>query len=537
MASVFRHIPKPRTHRISLLMILGFFGFCLIFAATPVRKSKKRAPKDDKVYLNHADVLRYDLYGPNPDVQIAKGRVHFIHQGAHLWCDSAYYYESSNSVKAFGHVRFKQGDTLSLTCDKGTYDGSEELMTASKNVVLKHRRQTLYTDSLTYDRLYHTAYFVDGGKLVDGKDNLVSDWGQYNTETRQAIFFYDVKLYNGNRLVTTDTLYYDTQKSIAHVVGPSKVTSQGSTIDTDNGYFNTKTDQAQMYGRSTVVDQQKTITGDSLFYDDKSGYSEAFGNVIYVDLENKNELNCDHLIYNEQTGTGFATKRALVKDFSQRDTLYMHGDSIKIYTFHLNTDSAYRKIHCFQHVRAYRNDVQAVCDSMVYSSKDSCMTMYQDPIVWSEGRQLLGDEIRVYLNDSTIRMAHIIGQALSIEKVDDEEHFNQISSKEMTAFFEDGNIRRAISSGNVRAIYYPIDEKDTSIIVMDYTETDTMKMYFSTERKLEKIWMPKAEGTWYPLTQIPSGKEKLEQFAWLEELRPINKEDVFNWRGRRKENE
>lgn len=518
-------------------MILGFFGFCLIFAATPVRKSKKRAPKDDKVYLNHTDVLRYDLYGPNPDVQIAKGRVHFIHQGAHLWCDSAYYYESSNSVKAFGHVRFKQGDTLSLTCDKGTYDGSEELMTASKNVILKHRRQTLYTDSLTYDRLYHTAYFVDGGKLVDGKDNLVSDWGQYNTETRQAIFFYDVKLYNGNRLVTTDTLYYDTQKSIAHVVGPSKVTSQGSTIDTDNGYFNTKTDQAQMYGRSTVVDQQKTITGDSLFYDDKSGYSEAFGNVIYVDLENKNELNCDHLIYNEQTGTGFATKRALVKDFSQRDTLYMHGDSIKIYTFHLNTDSAYRKIHCFQHVRAYRNDVQAVCDSMVYSSKDSCMTMYQDPIVWSEGRQLLGDEIRVYLNDSTIRMAHIIGQALSIEKVDDEEHFNQISSKEMTAFFEDGNIRRAISSGNVRAIYYPIDEKDTSIIVMDYTETDTMKMYFSPERKLEKIWMPKAEGTWYPLTQIPSGKEKLEQFAWLEELRPINKDDVFNWRGKRNKNE
>jgi lipopolysaccharide export system protein LptA len=215
----------------------------------------------------------------------------------------------------------------------------------------------------------------------------------------------------------------------------------------------------------------------------------------------------------------------------------MHGDSIKIYTFNLNTDSVYRKIHCFQHVRAYRNDVQAVCDSMVYSSKDSCMTMYQDPIVWSEGRQLLGDEIRVYLNDSTIRMAHIIGQALSIEKVDDEEHFNQISSKEMTAFFEDGNIRRAISSGNVRAIYYPIDEKDTSIIVMDYTETDTMKMYFSTERKLEKIWMPKAEGTWYPLTQIPSGKEKLEQFAWLEELRPINKDDVFNWRGRRKENE
>ena len=520
--------------RTVFLLVLCLAGLCLVGAMTPVRKGKRSAPKDDKIYLNHADELRYDLYGRNPDVQIAKGRVHFIHQGAHLWCDSAYYYESSNSVKAFGHVRFKQGDTLSLTCDNGTYDGAEELMTASKNVVLKHRRQTLYTDSLTYDRLYKTAYFVDGGKLVDGKDNLVSDWGQYNTGSRQAIFYYDVKLYNGNRLVTTDTLYYDTQKSIAHVVGPSKVTSQGSTIDTQDGYFNTKTDQAQMYGRSTVVDQQKTITGDSLFYDDKTGSSEGFGNVIYIDKENKNELNCEHLIYNEQTGTGFATEKALVKDFSQQDTLYMHGDTIKIYTFNINTDSVYRKIHCFRRVRSFRTDVQAICDSMVYSSQDSCMTMYYDPIVWNEGRQLLGDEIRVFMNDSTIRMAHVIGQALSVEKVDEDDHFNQISSKEMKAFFDKGKIRQAISFGNVQAVYYPIDEKDTSIIVMDYTETDTMKMYFTPERKLEKIWMPKATGTWYPLTQIPAGKKKLEQFAWLEELRPVSKSDVFNWRGRRR---
>lgn len=517
-----------------MVLVLCLFGLCLICAMTPVKRKRAKV-KDDKVYLEHADELRYDLYGPTRDAQIAKGRVHFIHQGAHLWCDSAYYYEASNSVKAFGHVRFKQGDTLSLNCDVGTYDGAEELMVASKNVVLKHRKQTLYTDSLTYDRLYKTAYFVEGGKLVDGKDNLVSDWGEYNTGTREAVFYYDVKLYNGNRLVTTDTLYYDTSKSIAHVVGPSKVTSQGSTIDTDDGYFNTKTDQAKMYGRSTVVDKQKTITGDSLFYDDASGESEGFGNVIFVDKENKNELNCEYLLYNEQTGAGLATNRALVKDFSQPDTLYMHGDTIRIYSFNVNTDSVYRKIHCYRHVRAFRTDVQAVCDSLVFNSKDSCMTMYQDPIVWNMGRQLLGEEIRVYMNDSSIRMARVIDQALSVEKLDEYEHFNQISSKEMQAFFTDGKISSAIAMGNVTTVYYPIDDKDSSIVVMDYTETDTMKMYFTPERKLYKIWMPKASGTWYPLTQIPSDKRRLPQFAWFEEIRPVDKDDIFNWRGKSEE--
>ena len=513
-----------------LSTVLCLFGICVICSMTPVRK--RAAQKDNKIYLEHADELRYDLYGVTSDAQIAKGRVHFIHQGAHLWCDSAYYYESSNSLKAFGNVRFKQGDTLSLTSAMATYDGGEELLVANRNVVLKHRQQTLYTDSLTYDRLYKTAYFVEGGKLVDGKDNLVSDWGEYNTETRQAVFYYDVKLYNGNRLVTTDTLYYDTQKSIAHVVGPSKVTSKESTIETDNGFFNTKTNQSRMNGRSTVIDKKKTITGDSLFYDEKTGESEGIGRVVYVDMENRNELNCDYLIYNEQTGYGLATQQALVKDFSQRDTLYMHGDTIKIFTFNINTDSVYRKVHCYRRVRAFRTDVQAVCDSLVFNSQDSCMTMYNDPIVWNGGRQLLGEVIHVYMNDSTIREAHVVGQALSVERIDDQEHYNQISSKDMEAYFEDGQIRRAVAIGNVQAVYYPIDDKDSTIIVMDYTETDTMKMYFSPERKLERIWMPKASGTWYPLTQIPANSLKLPQFAWFEEIRPTDKNDVFNWRGK-----
>lgn len=518
-------------HRIVVLMVLCLFGLCVLQSMTPARKRKAK-PKDDRVYLVHSDELRYDMYGPNPNAQIAKGRVHFSHQGAQLWCDSAYFYEESNSFDAFGHVRFKQADTLSLTCDVATYNGTDQLLVASRNVVLKHRRQTLYTDSLTYDRLYKNAYFVDGGKLVDGNDNLVSDWGEYSTETRQAVFYYDVKLFNGNRLITTDTLYYDNAKSVAHIVGPSTITQNESVIETTDGFFDTKTDKAQMFKRSTVVDKQKSITGDSLFYDDKTGQSEGFGNVIYVDKENKNELHCGHLNYNEQTGYGFATQRALAIDYSQKDTLYLHGDSIKIFTYFINTDSVYREVHCFDKVRAYRTDVQAVCDSLVYNSKDSCITMYRDPIVWNQDRQLLGEVIKVYMQDTTVRMAHIIGQALSVERLDEKDHYNQISSKEMKSFFTDGKIRHVVSYGNVLMIYYPIDEADTTMIGLNYTETDTMKMYLTEQRKLEKIWMPRAQGTLYPMSQIPPTKLRLSQFAWFDDIRPVNKDDVFNWRGK-----
>ena len=41
------------------------------------------------------------------------------------------------------------------------------------------------------------------------------------------------------------------------------------------------------------------------------------------------------------------------------------------------------------------------------------MTMYTDPILWNDGQQLLGEQIKIYMNDSTIDWAHIINQALT----------------------------------------------------------------------------------------------------------------------------
>ncbi len=518
-------------HRSITLMVLCLFGVCLLLAMSAPRK-RHRPKTDERIYLVHSDELKYDMYGSNPDAQIVKGRVHFLHKGGHLWCDSAYFFQESNSVKAFGHVRYKQGDTLSLTCEYADYDGQEQMVRARRRVVLRHRRQTLYTDSLDYDRIYKNAYFFEGGELVDGHDRLVADWGEYNTETRKSAFYYGVKMRTPRQTITTDTLFYDTRKSVAHVTGPSKILTQGNVIHTSNAYLNTRTDLSELFGRSTVVNKEKSITGDSLYHNNKSGYNEGFGNVIYIDRKNCNELHGNHVFYNETTGYGFATKKALMIDYSQKDTLYVHGDSLKIYTFNIKTDSVYRTVHGFDHVRAYRRDVQAVCDSLVFDSRDSCMTMYRDPIAWNSNRQILGEVIKIYMNDSTIRRAEVIGQALSVEQIDAKDHFNQVSSKRMDAFFTEGNLRLSVASGNVKSIYYVADDKDSSLTELNYLETDTLKMFLSPQRQLEKIWAPKSVATMYPITQVPPDKYRLPEFAWFDKVRPVSKDDIFVWRGK-----
>ena len=522
---------KRNTLFIIVALIVG-----LSFAMTPPQKKRKTGRRtakteDNRVYLVHADVLSYDQY-KNPDAQILDGHVQFRHNGAKLFCDSAHFYEASNSFEAFGHVKMFQGDALSLFSDYAYYDGNDQMAMARFNVVLNHRKSKLYTDSLNFDRLYNIGYFFEGGKLIDNGSVLTSDWGEYDTKTRIAVFNYDVRLRNKKFYLTSDTLYYNTGNSLAHVVGPSNITSGNSHIYTEDAFYNTNKEYSELFGRSVMNDKGKSVVGDSVYYDSKNGTSEAFGNVIFTDSVNKTMLTGDYCWYDENTGYAMATKRAVAIDFSQKDSLFMHADTFKIFTHNINTDSVYRKIHAFNHVRAYRVDVQAVCDSLVYNSKDSCMTMYRDPIVWNVNQQLLGEEIQVFMKDSTIHRAHVIGQALSIEQMADSIHFNQISSKEMLAYFEKGEIYEAESKDNVQIVYYPIDDSDSTIIGLNYTETTQMRMFLEN-RKMKKIWMPKAEGTLYPLSQVPPDKYFLPNYAWFDYIRPLNKDDIFNWRAKK----
>ena len=505
-------------------------------AANAAKKKTRRAarPKveDKRIYLVHADVLHFDQFR-NPDAQILNGKVQFRHKGATLHCDSAYFYEASNSFEAFGHVKMFQGDTLSLFSDYAFYDGNEEMAMARYNVQLRNRGTTLYTDSLNFDRIYDNAYFFEGGKMVDGKTTLISDWGEYNTKTKLAVFNYNVKMRNKDMYLTTDTLYYDTHVSMAEIVGPTDITSGKSHIYSERGYYDTKNEQARLMDRSILNNQGKMMVGDSVWYDSKQGISKAFRDVVFVDSVNRNKLTGNYGEYYENTGFALCTDSAVAIDYSQGDSLFMHADTFKVVTFNIETDSVYRKVYAFHHVRAYRKDVQGICDSLVYNSLDSCMTMFKDPIVWNVNQQLLGDQIQVFMKDSVIDRAHVIDNAFSIQQLkSDTTQYNQVSSKEMFAFFKEGKVDQTQAKGNVIIGYY-FEEGDSVAIIYNYQETTELRMFLENQ-KLKSVWTPKTQGTMYPINQIPADRKRLKGFAWYDDIRPKSRWYIFGWKPKKK---
>lgn len=511
--------------------VIGFFlvwtsAYSLEGVTDDVRPRKK---SDEKIYLVHADNLRHNQFA-HPDAQLLSGNVEFLHGGLRMYCDSAVLFELTNSFEAFGHVKMLQGDTLSLVGEYLFYDGESQIAQIRHNVVMKHRESVLTTDSLNYDRIYDVGYFFDGGKLVDGKNVLTSDWGEYYLSTKKSTFNYNVKLENPDYTLTSDTLHYDMVTKWADVRGPSNIVSGDSHIYTENGLYNTDTQIARLFDRPQLFNKGRSMTGDSLYYDKENGIARFYRNVFYEDKTNKNILTGHYGWYNELTGEALATDSALAKDYSNGDTLFVHADTLHLYSYSLKTDSAYRVMHGYFHVRAFREDVQAVCDSLVYNSRLNVMTLYRDPIVWSGERQILGEEINVYTNDSTIDSVYVERQALLVERVDSV-HYNQVTGTIMKSYFLDGEMRENHVDGNVCVVNYPL-ERDSTVLYSNYLETTKLRVWLK-EKKLERMWAPASKGAYYPLGMAPREKTFLANFAWFDYIRPTDKNDLFKWRGKK----
>ena len=486
----------------------------------------------DMVYLIHSNTLNFDEKRL-PDAQILRGNVIFRHDSALMYCDSAYFFDKQNSLHAFSHVRFVQGDTLFGYGDALYYDGNTKKARLRNNVKLVHFSTVLTTDSLNYDRNTNLAYYFTGGTIKDSLNTLTSVWGQYHPPTKQAVFRRDVELVNPNFVLTSDTLKYNTENHIADIVGPTEIVyEEETTILSTLGQYNTENEQSNLYERSRVIHNDgKEMTGDTIFYDKRVGYGRVWGNMEMKDTVQQMTLYGNYGEMYELDSRGYVTDSALMVDWSEEDYGYMHADTLFTEDVHYTLDSTgidttYNQLRAHHNVRIYRTDMQAVCDSAIYNSRDSIMELYKEPVCWNENNQISADFIEIFLQDGVVDHAHGTGAAM-VSKQESARFFDQLSGKEMTAYIRNGELAQVDVSGNAETIFYP-HEDDGTFIGMNRTQSSYVQIYFENEQVHHVLFTTETTGTLYPLNQVPAGMDKLSAFFWATKERPLKPGDVFD---------
>ena len=450
------------------------------------------------------------------------GNVVFKHEGAIMYCDSAYFYSDINSLDAFDNVYINQADSLHLYGDFLHYNGNTRVANVRRNVKLLSEETKLYTEALDFDLKSNVGYYISGADIVSGQNKLNSREGYYYSKNTMYFFKDSVVIVNPDYTIYSDTLKYNTSTDIAFFLGPTEIISDSNYIYCEDGWYNTETDISFLKDNACLQSTKQTITGDSLYYERANGYGEAYQNVELIDVEQNIILKGNFATYNEYTEDALITDKAELIQITDPDSLYVHADTL---TSEIDT-SGYKILKAFYKVKMYKSNLQGKCDSMSYTFSDSIIRLYYEPVLWSEVHQLTSEYIEIRTRNKQIDQLHMEKLAFIISQ-EDTVKFNQVKGKKMICYFKDNDLYKVDVKGNGQTVYYPKDGDE--IIGVNRAESSDLVIFLEENDIKDIIFYTKPDATLFPLEKAPQNELILKDFIWLEHYRPKQKEDIFTW--------
>jgi lipopolysaccharide export system protein LptA len=355
---------------------------------------------------------------------------------------------------------------------------------------------------------------------VNQENHLESIIGYYYT--RQDLFdFQDsVIVVNPDYTIYSDRMKYNTETRISYFNGPTEIISDSSYIYCERGWYNTETDISQLNQNALVRNTKQTIRGDSLYYEKQTGYGRAIKNVEIEDHEQDILLRGNRAVYYEETEYARLTEQALFIQVAELDSLFLHADTL---LSEVDTGGS-KFVKAFYGVRIYRTNLQGKCDSMVYNTTDSIIKLYKEPILWSDENQISANYIEIHTENQQAKTMYLNGASF-IVSMEDTSMFNQIKGKNMVCHFRNNEIYKIDVYGNGQTIYYPVD-KD-GVIGANKTVCSDLTIFLKNGKVDALSFFKNPDSVLHPLDKAPLEELILSGFAWYEDLRPKNKEDIF----------
>jgi len=534
-----------------------FYFFCAAFlffhgslyAQQPVDTATKK-----KIIILNAERLNYQKVD-SAEFQSAAGKVIIKQDATLFYSDSVVLNKTKNMLEAFGHVHINDNDSIDTYSDYLRYFGNDKKAYLKGNVKLTDGKGTLTTPDLDYDLNTHIGIYTKTGKVVSEKTVLTSTAGFYYGETKDVYFKKNVVLVNPDYTVTTDTLLFNTYTNVATFTVPTLIKSGDKRkIYTSDGYYDLTNKKSYFGKRPHIEDSTTILDADQVASNDTTKESEANGNVVYRDTAQGVTILSNNLKSNGIQSSFLATQKPVMVIKQDNDSTFIAADTFfsgklsnlrKYRTIPVILDSLPsqdsiviadsakakqdsakdRFVEAYFNVKIFSDSLQAVGDSLFYSSEDSAFRLFKDPVVWSQESQISGDTIYLYTLNKKPKRMYVFENAISVQKVGPD-YYNQVKGRTINGFFINGDVDYVRAKGNAESIYYAQDDSSKFIGVNQAT-ADVIDMYFANKQADKVIFRSNLVGTSYPMRQMDPATMRLRSFKWLDERRPKTKYDLF----------
>ncbi|MBR2770438.1 MAG: hypothetical protein IKD78_00245 [Bacteroidales bacterium] len=503
-----------------LLFIVLFFLLLSQIVVAQEQDTVQR--KKTRIHIEHYDVATFSK--SMGDMQRLIGHVKMRHDSAYFFCDSAYFFEKTNSFNAFQNVHIIVNDSVEIFSDLLDYDGNTRFAEFFDNVKLMDDSTTLLTEYLTYDRNLHLACYPDSATTYRGDKTLISCIGYYRDDLKEFSFFEKVEVTSPKYQMYTDTLYYNTDIEKMWFEGPTTIINKENVLEGTHGYYLVDEDFVYLDERPFMYNENQQIRSDSIFYDRNIGLAQAYSQVDMIDTSYKIIMRGDYAEMWENKGLSFATDSAYAISYDGGDSLYIHGDTLFMY-FDKQKEEA-KKLIARRNERFFKSDLQGKCDTLTYLVEDSILRMRVEPILWAEDSQMTGTDIDIKVKENSVEWVLQKGNAFIISQ-DTIEGFNQIKGTDITSHFKEGDIHHVNVDGEKAETIYWIRDDDGGLIGIDVSNSETMVIEMENQSvSIIKSFKAISE-TMYPETDLSESNRYLQGFKWHEEARPKDKDDIF----------
>ena len=469
-------------------------------------------------------------------------------------------YDTGNKIATYTTGATMTNGKSQVKSRRGQYYVAEKEVYLKGDVLVTDPEFTMRTDTMVFNTEAQIVRFVAPTLISQRESKIYTESGFYDIENDFAVFDQNPQYEKEGQLGRARKMRYEggeikeyTLEGEAHIENPKK----GEIADADVIRYNSETEKTllrgnahfkdstreisgeeirydsrnkayQLSGRGRVSDPPNIIEADSLDFNDVLGNGLALGSVMWQDTSSDYTVFAWRMDYNQQSqylnafggfGEKGAAGRPMMKSLIDGDTLFMSADTLT--SFKPDSASDVRELLAHRDVRIFKSDLQAVCDSLTFSSADSIFWFYKLdklPIIWSDTSQFSGDTIRMLLKNNKLDRLWLRQNALVINS-EDGVLFNQIKGKYATVFFRDDEAREMLVEGNAQAVYYALDDQK-AYVGLNETECSEMRLFFA-ENQVESIkFYEKPSGKFIPMKKAGKETKKLDGFFWERERRP-----------------
>ena len=520
--------------------------------------------KNDSIEV-YADSMVYEIKNEEADIY---GSV-YVRNGDQVLFSDYIHYDDKNDIAYYTNKAILRNKSVELKSKRGEFRIKENLALFSQTVSVRDSAFELFADTLLYDTKLNKAIFQGPTYIVMDSANIYCEAGYFLLNDQFGVFRENAKYIGSGDTAIADEIRADGLKNEVEMIGNAFYFSETTYAEGDyiryndetgevevngNGYvkdgvqelrsdiifYNRETKKFSSEGRTTVQSESNILTADKIEALDKMGL--ATGGVIFKDTSNGIRIDSYFLEF-DQTDSGKnkaynrdSTKAILRSLMDGEDSLFISADTLNSFkevvidsTF-MEVDSTWivkydtiSYLTAYYGVQVFNSQFQAVCDSLAYNTKDSILTLYKNPLMWSDTSQFRGDTIRMYFKNKTLNELELFPNSFILNSPD-EIFFNQIKGKETNVYFTDGQLDSMEVNGNAQTIYYLQDENKEYIGV---NKTECSSMIFFFKDQLDHIdFETEPTSKMFPMNGIDHNTLKLEGYKWEIGRRPLKKEDL-----------